>query len=150
MSPTDTIRCVRVQREVEIERPIDEVFAFVADARNDPRWCPKVRSVTGGEPGQGSTYVVVHKPVPLKRERRMEMRCTRFEPPRLIEWREDDGTDVFEVVYELSENGDGRTRMKQRSDAEIGAPRLLHPLFRAGIGRDLERQLRELKRLLES
>jgi uncharacterized protein YndB with AHSA1/START domain len=140
---------VRIEREVEIARPIEEVFAFVADARNDPRWCPKVKSVEGSEPGAGARYDVVHKPVPLKPERRMEVRCVRFEPPHSIELREDDGTDVFTVVYELSDAGDGRTRMCQRSDAEIGAPRLLHPLFKAGIGRDLERQLRELKKLLE-
>jgi hypothetical protein len=37
-----------------------------------------------------------------------------------------------------------------RSHAEIGAPRVLRPLFRAGIGRDVQGQLRRLKRLLEA
>jgi hypothetical protein len=63
---------VEIVREISIARYADEVFAFVADARNDPRWCPKVRSValmSGDGPGAGARYAVVHKPVPGKPER---------------------------------------------------------------------------------
>ena len=41
------------------------------------------------------------------------------------------------------------TRLTQRDDTQLGAPRLLQPVVRAGIGRDIEKQLRELRRLLE-
>jgi uncharacterized protein YndB with AHSA1/START domain len=142
---------VEIVREISIGRPVDEVFAFVADARNDPRWCPKVRSVeqaSGGGPGPDARYAVVHKPVPGKPERKMEMTCTAFDPPRRIEWREDDGTDLFEVTYDLEPTADGTT-MRQTSRATIAAPRLLHPLYRAGIGRDVARQLKALKKELE-
>jgi uncharacterized protein YndB with AHSA1/START domain len=134
-----------IEREIDIARPIEEVFAFVADARNDPRWCPKVRSVEGGP----DRYAVVHAPVPLRPARRMEMTRVAADPPRQIEWRQDDGHDVFRVTYTLAPTADGGTRLRQRSDAELGVPRLLQPLWRRGIGRDLARQLRELKRLLE-
>jgi hypothetical protein len=80
----------------------------------------------------------------------MDMRCTGWSPPHRIEWLEDDGTDVFRVTYELDDLGDRGTRLTQRSDAQIGASRLLHPVFRAGIGRDINRQLKELRRLLEA
>jgi uncharacterized protein YndB with AHSA1/START domain len=150
------MRSVEIVREVEIERPVEEVFAFVADPTGDPRWCPKVKSVSpvggGGDggPGRGACYAVVHKPVPLRPERRMEMTCVGWDPPRLLEWREEDCTDVFLVSYELEPlDGGRRTRFTQRSNAEIGAPRLLHPLFRHGIGRDVAGQLKRLKRLLE-
>jgi len=36
MSPTF------LEHTVEIDRPLDEVFMFVADSRNDPQWCPRV------------------------------------------------------------------------------------------------------------
>jgi uncharacterized protein YndB with AHSA1/START domain len=145
---------VEIVREVEIDRPVDEVFAFVSDPTGDPHWCPKVQSVSplGGDggPGPGARYAVVHKPVPLRPARRLEMSCVAWDPPRRLEWREDDGTDVFVVSYELEPVRDGAaTRFTQRSNAEIGAPRLLHPLFRHGIGRDVAGQLRRLKRLLE-
>jgi uncharacterized protein YndB with AHSA1/START domain len=135
-----------IEREIEIERPIEAVFAFVADARNDVRWCHKVRSVSGGP----DRYEVVHRPVPFMRERRLEMVRVREEPARRIEWREDDGHDVFSVTYSLEPLSPGRTRMRQCSDAELGVPRFLQPLWRHGIGRDLERQLKDLKKLLES
>jgi uncharacterized protein YndB with AHSA1/START domain len=143
---------VEIEREVEIGRPVEEVFEFVSDPRNDPRWCRKVRSVeqvAGDGPGAGARYAVVHKPVPGKPARQMEMSCTAFEAPRRIEFREDDGTDVFLVRYHLDALGAGRTRMVQRSDATLGAPRILHGLYRIGIGRDVAGQLEALKRLLE-
>jgi hypothetical protein len=140
---------MEVTRAISIRRPLDDVFAFVADARNDVRWCPKVRSVEGDDPGPGARYAVVHKPVPGKPPREMEMSCVGWEPPRRIEWLEDDGTDVFRVTYSLEEVPDG-TCLTQTSDFDLGAPRLLHPLYRVGIGRDVARQLRELKKLLES
>jgi uncharacterized protein YndB with AHSA1/START domain len=138
---------VLIEREIEIARPVDEVFDFVADARNDVRWCRKVRSV---ERVADDRYTVVHKPVPGRPARRMEMTRASAEPPRRLEWREDDGTDVFRVTYDLSPTASGGTLLRQRSDAEIGAvPRWLHPLWRHGIGRDVQRQLRDLKKLLE-
>src|SRR3954452_13490109 len=145
------MRAVEIAREVSIERPVDEVFAFVADARNDTRWCSKVRSVeqvSGDGPGADTRYAVVHKPVPGKPERQMDMTCVTFDPPHRIEWREDDGADLFEVTYDL-EPGDGATHMRQTSRATISAPRLLHTLYRVGIGRDIARQLKSLKKVLE-
>jgi uncharacterized protein YndB with AHSA1/START domain len=138
---------VVIEREVEIARRVEDVFAFVSDPRNDPRWCSKVKSVEGA----GDSYRVVHKPVPIRPARTMEMRRIATESPTRIEWLEDDGTDVFRVTYELEPTATGGTRFRQRSDADVGAvPRVLHPLWRHGIGRDLARQLRDLKRLLES
>jgi len=141
---------VKIVRKVEIDRPVEAVFDFVADARNDTRWCPKVKSVSL-ESGAGgdARYAVVHKPVPGQAERQMEMTCVGWERPHRLEWREDDGTDVFLVSYELEPLSEGRTRLTQTSDAEVGAPKLLRPIYRAGIGRDIAGQLRRLKKLLE-
>jgi hypothetical protein len=143
---------VRIERSIDIERPVGEVFEFIADPRNDPRWCPKVDSVEqvdGDGPGPGSRYVTIHRPVPLRPARAMDHSCVDWTPPRRIEWTEDDGVDRFEVTYELEPHAGG-TRLSQRSDARLGAPKLLHPIWRRGIGRDIAGQLRSLKDLLES
>jgi Polyketide cyclase / dehydrase and lipid transport len=142
---------MKVERSVLIERRVDEVFAFVSDPRNDSQWCSKVVAVeqmVGEGPGLGAGYAVVHKPVPGRPERRMEYECLGWEPPRRIDWREDDGTDVIRVTYELEDIG-GQTRMTQRDDAELGAPRFLRPVFKAGIARDVARPLNALKKVLE-
>jgi len=36
---------VEVSLSVVIARPGEDVFAYVAHARNDPEWCPKLLSV---------------------------------------------------------------------------------------------------------
>lgn len=143
---------MRIERSIEIARPVEEVFAFVLDARNDPRWCAKVSSVAqleGDVPGRGARYEVVHRPIPMRPARRMDHRCIGSEPPHRISWREDDGHDVLLVTYLLEDLG-GSTRFTQRSDAELAAPRVLRPLMRAGIGHDIAGQLKALKTLLES
>jgi uncharacterized protein YndB with AHSA1/START domain len=141
-----------IERSIEIERPADEVFDFLVDARNDVRWCHKVRSVelvSPDGPGAGARYRVVHKPVPLRPAREMDYSCEAAERPHRIAWREDDGTDVIEVEYRLTPD-DGGTLFEQRDEAHLGAPRLLRPVLRAGLRHDLGRQLRALRRLLEA
>jgi uncharacterized protein YndB with AHSA1/START domain len=142
---------MEITRSVEISRTIDDVFAYVADPRNDPEWCAKVLSVahtSDSGPGPTARYEVVHRPVPILSSRRMDYVCVGWKPPNRIDWREDDGTDVLNVTYMLDDLGQS-TRMAQRSRAELAAPRMLHPLMRLGIGHDIARQLKTLKRILE-
>lgn len=141
-----------IERTVEIERPVQDVYDFVVDARNDPEWCPKVRSVelVGRDaPGPGARYRVVHKPIPLRPAREMSFTCEAAERPSRIEWLEDDGTDTIRVTYALEPTPSGGTRMTQRDDAELGASRLMQPVMKRGIGADVQKQLKALKRLLE-
>jgi uncharacterized protein YndB with AHSA1/START domain len=142
---------MRIVRTVVIDRPVEDVFAYVADPLNDPAWCAKVLSVEqveGDRPGPGARYDVLHRPIPLRPARRMAYTCVESDPPVRIAWREEDGDDVIDITYELEPAGTS-TRLTQRDGARLSAPRILHPLLRRGIGRDVEHQLRALKRLLE-
>jgi len=141
---------VQVTRSIVVDRPIEDVFDFLGDARNDPRWCPKVLSseqVDGDGAGPGARYAVLHRPIPLLPARAMTMSCESWQPPRVIEWLEEDGSDSLEVTYTLQEVG-ASTRVTQRSVATLSTPRLLAPIMRYGLGRDIARQLRSLQRLL--
>lgn len=140
-----------IERSVEITRPAEEVFAFVADPQNDPLWCAKVLSVElseGAPETVGARYDVIHRPVPFRPPREMDYRVIEFAPPEKIVWREDDGHDVFTVTYLLAPSAGG-TLFTQRSDAQLGVPKILHPLMRVGIGMDIARQLKKLRDLLE-
>jgi Polyketide cyclase / dehydrase and lipid transport len=142
---------MEIVRAVIVDCHIDDVFDYVADPRNDPAWCAKVLSVEqveGERPGPGARYEVLHRPIPLRPARRMAYTCVGWVPPVRIAWREEDGGDVIDVTYELEPVWTS-TRLTQRDDARLGAPRVLHPLLRIGIGRDVARQLRTLKRVLE-
>jgi hypothetical protein len=146
-----TMSAVEIVRSIVVDRHIDDVFRFVADPRDDPRWCPKVLSVEqieGNGPGPGARYEVLHRPVPLRPLRRMVHTCVAWEPPGLIAWREEDGTDALDVTYTLEAVWTA-TRMTQRTAGELGAPAALRPFVRHGIGRDVARQQRALKLLLE-
>ena len=142
---------ISIAADVVIDVHIDEVFEFVAEPLNDPRWCEKLISVDqldGDGPGPGAEYVVVHRPIPLRPARQMRFTCIDWDPPRRIVWREDDGHDVIDVVYELEPVWTA-TRVTQRDTAWLGAPRWLRPLMKTGIRRDMRRQLRALRRVLE-
>lgn len=88
---------IDVEDSIVINRPIGEVFAFVADQTNAPRWqngLEQVRRTTDGPPGVGTKHVVVRKFLgrrlelikrirPLRAERGDRLhRCVRARPLR--------------------------------------------------------------------
>lgn len=143
---------MEISRSICIARPRKQVFAYLADPRNDPHWCRKVISVeqvSGVEPTEGAAYKVVHRPIRFRPARTIDHTLVSWLPPERIEWREDDGTFLYLVTYVLDEI-EGVSRLTQRTLAEVGAPNLFNPLFSAGIGRNMDRQLKMLKSVLES
>ncbi|UTI65169.1 SRPBCC family protein [Paraconexibacter antarcticus] len=141
---------MRVARSILINRPVTDVFAFVADPLNDRIWCPKIEHVEPApvDAGQTTTYRVRHRPVPLLPARDMAYTLVASEPPHLIRWHEDDGHDVIDVTYSLEARGTS-TWFTQSDEARLGGPRVLHPIIKAGIGHDLAAQLKRLRRHLE-
>jgi uncharacterized protein YndB with AHSA1/START domain len=143
---------MRIERDVVIARAPEQVWDFVADARNDPRWCPKVDSVEqvhGDGPAPDARYRVRHRPKPLRGPVELSMEVVECEPPRRLRLREEDDDGVFDVVYEL-EPVDGGTRLTQIDQIDWKISKLAFPIARVMVGRDLSRQLAALKRLLES
>jgi uncharacterized membrane protein len=138
---------MRVAETVEIARPLDEVWAFVADHANDPQWCKKVMSVKAVAPRR---WQVAHKPVPLRPAVTLMIEQLELDSPRRLRLREEDDASVFDVEYQLEHAGQG-TRFTQTSDFEWKAlPRFMHKAFARGVQRDVRHQLRELKRVLEA
>jgi uncharacterized protein YndB with AHSA1/START domain len=145
------MQAMQIVRSVVIDCHIEDVFRYVADPSNDPVWCAKVLAVDqveGQGPGAGARYNVLHRTLPFRPARRMAYTCLEYDPPERIAWREEDGQTVIHVTYELEPVWTS-TRLTQRDVARLGAPRPLHRLVRAGIGRDVARQLRALKQVLE-
>jgi uncharacterized protein YndB with AHSA1/START domain len=143
---------MRIERSISIALPPESVWEFVADPRNDPRWCPKVDSVVqveGDGPGGQARYLVRHRPKPLRGPVDLTMVAVEFDPPRRLRWREEDGDAVFDVTYEVEPEGSG-TRMTQIDDIEWKVSRLVQPIGRAMVSRDIQRQLQALRALLEA
>jgi uncharacterized protein YndB with AHSA1/START domain len=143
---------VRVAASIEIARSPEEVWELIADPRNDAKWCAHVVSVeqvTGDGPGPDARYDVVHRPVKLRGEKRMEMAVTEFDPPRRMGLREEEDDAIFEVTYELAEAGSG-TRLTQTDEIAWKIPFPGPQIGRLMVNRGIRQQLVELKRVLES
>ena len=119
---------------------------MVANPLNDPRWCPKVKSV---EPAEAGRWTVSHKPVPLRPPMQLTLEQVELEPPARLTLREEDDASVFYVEYRLEPTAAG-TRFTQISEFEWKRlPRLLHGTFARGVRRDVRAQLGALKQLAE-
>jgi uncharacterized protein YndB with AHSA1/START domain len=143
---------VEIERMIVIERPAQEVWDYIADARNDPQWCDKVQSVEqveGHGPGPGARYEVMHRPIPMRKPKELAVTVEEFDPPHRMRIREEDEDGVFDVTYELGAAGDG-TRLTQRDHIEWKIPRFQQPLARRLVTRDVANQLSALKRRLEA
>ena len=114
-----------------IDRPIEEVFAFLADGENDPKFSPRVLEIaktTDGPPGVGTVYASTVKDAGVKTKREFEL--TEFEPPTRIRWAERSKNLVTasEGGYDLAPEGSG-TRVTIHNVLEGHGPgKLIAPL----------------------
>jgi hypothetical protein len=121
----------RFEATVVIDRPIEEVFAFLADGQNDPKFRPSVLEVaktTDGPPGVGTVYASTAKYAGMKTKR--EFRLTDFEPPTRIRWTEVSKSLLTgpEGGYDLAPEG-GATRVTIYNVLEGHGPgKLIAPL----------------------
>jgi uncharacterized protein YndB with AHSA1/START domain len=95
---------------IVIDRPIDEVFAFLADGENDRKFSSRVLDIaktTEGPPGVGTGYASTVKDAGVKTKR--EFKLTEFEPPTKIRWAEQSKNLVTATDggYDLAPAGDG-------------------------------------------
>ena len=97
-----------------VDRPIAEVFAFLAAGTNDPKFSPRVleiRKEPDGPSALGTVFVSRVKDAGMKTDRRFEL--TGFTEPTALRWRElsKNLVTVPEGGYDLEDLGDGRTKV---------------------------------------
>jgi hypothetical protein len=142
---------VLVEGNIVIERSIEDVFDFVADERNEPRYNPQMTradKVTDGPIGVGTKFHSVM--TGIGRSADMAIEFTEFDRPRRIAERtymsnmNIDGVLTFETVP-------GGTRMRWLWDLKPqGFYKLLGPLIRRVGERQELRNWSALKTVLES
>uniref|UniRef100_A0AAU2K0J9 SRPBCC family protein n=1 Tax=Streptomyces sp. NBC_00049 TaxID=2903617 RepID=A0AAU2K0J9_9ACTN len=102
------------ESSVEIDRPVDAVFAYLADGRNDPEFSPRVQQITKtpeGPTALGTVFRSTVKDAGMKTGR--EFRIVGFEPPRTIRWTEQSKNLVTaEGGYDLEALPGDRTRVR--------------------------------------
>jgi hypothetical protein len=137
-----------------IDRPIDQVFAFLADGTNDPKFSPRVQKIekrSGGPPGAGTVYSSTVKDAGMKTSR--EFKLTEFEQPTKIRWTEltKNAITVPDGGYDLEPAGEGATRMTILNSFEgHGFGKLILPLALRGAKKDADAFAGRIKAAVEA
>jgi carbon monoxide dehydrogenase subunit G len=100
----------RFEGTTVIDRPIEEVFNFLADGTNDPKFSPRVLEIaktTDGPVGVGTVFKSTVKDAGVKTNREFEI--TEFEPSTRIRWAERSKNQVTapEGGYDRAPEGSG-------------------------------------------
>jgi uncharacterized protein YndB with AHSA1/START domain len=109
------------EHSVTVERPVEEVFAFLADAENDPRWRSGVLDIerVAGD-GVGARYRQGVKG-PMGRRVSGDFEITEYAPPRAIGFRATAGPVRPEGRYELEPAAGGTQVRASRCPASRAA-----------------------------
>jgi uncharacterized membrane protein len=137
---------------VDIDRPASEVFAFLEEVENNTRWLRGMESctwTTAPPVRVGSRYE--QRARFLGREIRTSFEVTAHQPGRLVTIRSREGSSFPLTVTRLVEPLDaGRCRVTETVDSDPrGFYRIAQPLLRELVRRNIQRDYRRLKALLE-
>ena len=134
------------ENTIAIERPIDEVFAFLSDFENIPKWnyyVLEVRQLSESPIGIGTTY---HQ---LRKSDQQDFRIIEFEPNHRVAVKTlPQSSPSFERRFTLYEEGD-TTRIRDQWKLDTGMPALLERLARGRVKSAVAENLAKLKELLE-
>jgi len=141
---------IEFDAEVTINRPVDEVFAVIADLQKAPDWEIGVLNVNvtaAGPVEVGTTFTKTLKMGPSK----VDGKChnTRFEDGQVLAFALDSGPldCVGEFTVEAVSEG---TRLRSTGSGRLHGPfRLMTPMMGARVKRDGQREVENLKALLE-
>lgn len=131
-----------------VNAPIEVVFDFLADPRNEPRWLPGASNVAliSGEPiQQGSTFVGTYA-----RAGAVTVRLTQRERPRRITLAGDARNLSFTDEIELSPTDNGTALQATMTTHPKGVFRVLAPIMGRVIGKQFQANWDSLKATLEN
>ena len=137
-----------------VNRPIDQVFAFLADGENDKRFSPRVqeiRKTTDGPPGAGSVFESTVKDAGMTTTR--EFKLTEFDQPRRIRWTElsKNSVTVPEGGYDLEPEGDAVTKVTLYNNFEgHGFGKVIVGLAARAARKDADALAQRIKQAIES
>jgi len=141
----------QVRVSLVIDRPIDEVFAFLSDMENNVKWRASQVDVLKTSPGSirvGTTYRMVNRIFGRRLETEAEV--VEYDPPRKCAIKDRSGRLPLKAqrIFEPVATG---TRVTLILDAEPrGLLRVVEPFFRSLGTRRLKKDVARAKDLIES
>lgn len=141
----------KIERSIAISRPIDEVFAFVHEPRNDSAWQTTLIDSSRLDDGPlGAGRRVRERRRFLGMQVEMTKEITEYEPPIRSAFKMVAGGAPMSGEYRL-EPVNGGTLLTATGYVEArGFFKIAEGLFASMAGRELEASLGHLKELLET
>ncbi|MGH2451893.1 MAG: SRPBCC family protein [Candidatus Limnocylindria bacterium] len=141
---------INLESSTVINRPVEEVFAFVTDMERRPQWMSGVeelRWTSDGPPRVGSTFRTVRRAM----GRRMESDSvlTAYEPNSKYSYKTTGGPFSMEVTATFEAVQDGTEYRVFAQGGLSGVFTIVAPVLGRMVKRDLETDLSNLKDLLE-
>lgn len=137
---------MRIRKEIEVARPLEDVFDYVADPRHELQWHPRVRSMektSDGPIGAGTTFLGDYKGSGT-----MDFSLVEYDRPRHLRFLGENGRVSIDASIDFRAV-DGRTRGAfDLSMRPRGAFRLVLPLLAPMIRRQYEQVMPSLARAL--
>ena len=137
---------------VDVDRPANEVFAFVSDVENNPRWQRGMRVCRWTSPpphGVGSTYDQSARF--LGRDIVSSFRVVERLPGRRIRIASTSGPFPIAETRAVQPLGEGRAHVSAIVEGDAsGFFRIASPLLRALVARAVRADYDRLRRLLEA
>jgi uncharacterized membrane protein len=134
------------ENTIRIDRPVEEVFAFLSDFENIPKWnyyVLEVRQLSEGSIGVGTTYHQVRK------SDQQDLRIIEFEPGHTVAVKTlPQSTPDLEMRFTLYEEG-STTRVRDEWKLNTGRPAIFERLAGGRIKSAVAENLAKLKELLE-
>src|SRR5262245_34454943 len=121
---------IDVMHTVTIDRPVGEVFDFVAESSNEPKWDIDVREDLQPKQGPliaGTRYEWVLKFLGTKR---IAGEVTDFESNRLIELTTTEGAVLPKITHTFEAEGERTVYTRRITFETSGLLRLLEPLMK--------------------
>ena len=143
----------RFEGTTVIDKPIEEVFAFLAAGTNDPKFSPRVLEIekaTEGPVGVGTVFKSTVKDAGVKTKREFEI--TEFDSPTRIRWAERSKNQVIarEGGYDLAPEGAG-TRVTIHNVLEgHGFGKLIAPLALRSARKGADQFAQSIKAAVEA
>ena len=142
---------MKVQHSVIINRPIEQVFAFVTNLENELRWQPEIESIQldSADPmGVGTTFREARRTFGRRYEWHFEV--TQFELNKIFCIRTLSGTIPYQGCR-VFEPVSGGTKVTEMGELQTGGLfKLLDPIMARLSKKPLEAAYSNLKSLLEA
>ncbi|MBI4670193.1 MAG: SRPBCC family protein [Chloroflexi bacterium] len=141
---------IQISNNIEIVRPVLQVFTYVATVENNPHWMPvqSVQRLSAGALKPGFRYKQQFRL--LGAEYEMDCVVTAFEPHKKISFEYDAPVFRWRGHYLFDDTPKG-TRLSAKGDITLGGPlKMAETMFAPKIRKLINDTAPKLKQILES